>query len=112
MNECWNLRPQRHVNQIENNKNRPWQEERTSSGSNSNYNPRIVFNKCLVPINFLTILVGGKTNNTDHYTIPLHEIITQIPMIGGRFQSVLNAKNWDTMLMSVLIKSYLKIGPY
>ena len=62
MSECWNLTPQRPVNQIDDNRNRPWQEERTGPGPNSTYNPKRNFNKRHVPINFPNRPSWGRTN--------------------------------------------------
>ena len=70
MSECWNLRPQRPVNQIDYNRNRPWQEERSGSRPNSNYNPRRNFNKRHVPINFPNRPSRGRTNGPPNWNGP------------------------------------------
>ena len=72
VNECWNLKPQRPVNQIEDNRNRPWQEERTGPGPNSNYNPRKNFNRRPVNIDFPTRPSWGKTNGPPNWNGPPH----------------------------------------
>lgn len=43
VDECWNLKPQRPVDQVDDYRNRPWQEERTGPGPSANYNPRKEF---------------------------------------------------------------------
>ena len=68
--DCWNLRPQRHVYQIEDNKNRPWQEERSGPRPNSNYNPKRNFNKRHVPINFPNRPSWGRTNGPPNWNGP------------------------------------------
>ena len=70
VNECWNLRPQRHVNQVEDNRNRPWQEERSGPGPNSNYNPRRNFNKRPISIDFPNRPSWGKTNGPPNWNGP------------------------------------------
>ena len=77
VSECWNLRPQRPVNQIEDNRNHPWQEERTCPCPNSNYNPRRNFNERPVPINSPIRPSWGRTNNLPNWNGPPHNVNTR-----------------------------------
>jgi peptide methionine sulfoxide reductase MsrB len=72
VSKCWNLRPQKPVNQIEESRNRPWQEERTGPGPNSSYNPRRNFNKRPVLIQFPNRPSWGRTNGPPNWNGPPH----------------------------------------
>ena len=101
-------------NQIEYSKNLPWQVKRSCPRPNSNYNPKNNFNKRPVPIDFPNWHRWGRNQwipatKMDHLTILMLEIKTQTLMTKRRYMFVIDAMNWDIMLMNVLTPKNLKM---